>query len=77
MASSNEKLAESLKVLKALQDGGRVAIRSSDLTRTHRERLVRVGFLKEVIRGWLISSNPADQPGDSAPWYSSFWDFNI
>lgn len=75
MASSNEKLADSLKVLKSLQDKGRIAIHSSDLTRTHRERLLSVGFLREVIRGWLIASNPADRPGDSTAWYSSFWDF--
>lgn len=75
MASSNEKLADSLRILKDLQNKGRVAIRSSDLTRTHRERLLKIGFLKEVIRGWLIASNPADRPGDSTSWYSSFWDF--
>lgn len=75
MASSNEKLADSLDVLKTLQDKGRVAIRSSDLTRTHKERLLKVGFLREVIRGWFIASNPADRPGDSTSWYSSFWDF--
>ena len=75
MAPSNEKLADSLSVLKDLQDKGRVAVRSSDLTRTHRERLLDAGFLREVIRGWLIASNPADHPGDSTSWYSCFWDF--
>ena len=75
MPSSGEKLANSLRLLKDLQDAGRVAIRSSDLTRTHRERLVRAGFLKEVMRGWFIASNPAEAPGESTAWYSSFWDF--
>lgn len=75
MATSNEKLADSLRALKELQDNGRVAIRSADLTRTHRERLLNAGFLREVIRGWFIASNPADRPGDSTSWYSSFWDF--
>jgi hypothetical protein len=42
MASPHEKLAESLEVLRALQERGVVAVRSADLTRTHRERLFSV-----------------------------------
>ena len=75
MASPSEKLADSLAVLKGLQDGGAVAIRSKDLTRTHRERLVRNGFLQEVIKGWYIPHRPDDQAGDSTAWYASFWQF--
>ena len=41
MASPHEKLAESLEALRAQQDRGVVAVRSGDLTRTHRERLVK------------------------------------
>ena len=33
------------------------------------------GFLQEVIKGWLISSNPGAREGDSTPWYASFWEF--
>jgi hypothetical protein len=40
MATPNEKLAESLDALKALQEGGRRVFRSDDLSRVHRERLV-------------------------------------
>src|SRR5205085_2601518 len=58
MATPNEKLAESLDVLKALQEGGRRVFRSDDLSRVHRERLVETGFLQEVIKGWLISGMP-------------------
>lgn len=46
MARPSEKLATSLEVLKTLQDTGFVAIRSRDLTRTHRERLVKHSFLQ-------------------------------
>jgi hypothetical protein len=74
MASPEEKLAESLEALKALQGRG-VAIRSRDLSRTHRERLLKSGFLKEVIKGWYIASSPDEAPGDSTAWYASFWDF--
>ena len=75
MAAPNEKLAESLDVLKALQEGGRRVFRSDDLSRVHRERLVANGFLQEVMKGWLISSSPSAREGDSTPWYASFWEF--
>ena len=75
MSTPNEKLADSLGFLHDLQKGGRRVFRSEDLRRTHRERLVRNGFLQEVMKGWLISSRPSARAGDSTPWYASFWEF--
>ncbi|SAL87009.1 filamentation induced by cAMP protein Fic [Caballeronia choica] len=74
MAASNEKLAASLKILKELQDHGSRVFRPSampSLTRIHRERLVRAGFLKQVIQGWYLANNPADADGDSTHWYAN------
>ena len=76
MASPSQKLAKSLEVLRGLQDAGRgAAIRARDLTRTHRERLVANGFLREVIRGWYIPARPGEAPGESTAWYAAFWSF--
>ncbi len=75
MATPNEKLAESLQALQKLQSGGRRVFQSNEISRTHRERLIGNGFLQEVIRGWLLSSSPDVRPGDSTPWYASFWEF--
>lgn len=75
MATPQEKLAESLEALKQLQEKHAVAIRSGDLSRTHRERLVKFGFLQEVMRGWYIPSSPNQQDGETTAWYASFWDF--
>ena len=75
MASPSEKLAESLEVLHKLQERGVVAIRSGDLTRTHRERLCKSGFLQEVIKGWYVPARPDEVPGESTAWYASFWSF--
>ena len=75
MAAPPEKLARSLEVLKALQDRGVVAIRSSDLERTNRERLTANGFLLPVIKGWYIPARPDETAGESTAWYASFWDF--
>ena len=75
MATSSEKLAKSLMVLEALQKPKKIAIRSADLSRTHRERLLLNGFLTEVMKGWYIPTRPDDPVGDSSAWYASFWEF--
>ena len=76
MANIQEKLANSLLELKKLQTpDGLAVVKSSDLTRTHLERLVKNGFLQEVIKGWYISSRPDSLPGDTTNWYTSFWYF--
>jgi len=75
MASPQQRLADSLEALHALQARGLVAIRSGDLSRTHRERLLASGFLTEVMKGWYIPARPDHTPGDSTAWYASFWNF--
>src|SRR5258707_11682414 len=30
---------------------------------------------QEVMKGWLISSRPDSQAGESTPWHASFWEF--
>lgn len=75
MASPSEKLAHSLETLKIQQDQGTTAIATNDLSRTHRQRLIKNGFLQEVIKGWYIASNPNAFNGDSTAWYTSFWAF--
>jgi hypothetical protein len=75
MATTAQKLAESLEILKDLQDKGMVAIKSTWLSRVHRERLQKNGFLKEVTKGWYISTPAEEQPGDSTSWYASYWHF--
>lgn len=75
MVTPNEKLAASLAQLQTLQKDGRRVVRSGELTRVHRERLVGSGFLREVMKGWLISSGPDADPGNTTPWFASFWEF--
>src|SRR5947208_8264103 len=73
MATPYEKLAESLEVLHKLQNAnGAAAIRARDLTRTHRERLLKNGFLREVMKGWYVPGRPDDGKGESTAWYASF-----
>ena len=71
----SEKLAESLKALHALQRNNVIAIRSTDLSRTHRQRLIRNGFLQEVMKGWYIPTRPDEPAGETTAWYASYWDF--
>ncbi|WP_367608293.1 Fic family protein [Legionella sp. W05-934-2] len=71
----SEKLAESLNLLRVLQQNGHYAIQSKQLSRTHRERLQANGFIQEVVKGWYIPSKPDERQGDSTAWYASFWHF--
>src|SRR5579872_6118542 len=75
MASPHEKLAQALDVLRTLQNNGIVAIQASELSRTHRERLLKNGFLQAVMKGWYIPSRQDETAGESTTWYASFWDF--
>jgi len=75
MARPAEKLANALEALERLQTNGLVAIRSVDLSRLDRERLVEAGFLKEVMRGWYIPARPDEPAGESTAWFASFWEF--
>ena len=76
MATPPEKLAQSLELLGKLQHAnGAAAIRARGLSRTHRERLIRNGFLQEVMKGWFIPSRPDEVQGESTAWYASFWRF--
>jgi fido (protein-threonine AMPylation protein) len=75
MATPNEKLADALDALRQLQAGGRRVFQSEEISRIHRERLLKNGFLQGVMNGWLISSSPEAREGDGTPWYASFWEF--
>jgi Fic/DOC family len=77
MTTPQQKLAGSLEALEALQKRGAVALRSSDLSRIHRERLLKGGFLQEVMKGWYIPSRPDEARGASTAWYASFWEFCV
>ncbi len=76
MATPGEKLAESLQALKELQDkdNSLVIYGTTQLSRTHRDRLKMNGWLQEVLKGWYIVSKPGEE-GDTTVWYSSFWNF--
>jgi fido (protein-threonine AMPylation protein) len=75
MPTPNEKLAEALAELEKLQAGSKRVFRSEELSRVNRERLLHAGWLQQVIRGWLIASSPGTGPGESTPWFATFWEF--
>jgi len=73
MASQNERLARALEVLNEVQMDG--IVRSSDISRTYRDRLVKAEFLSEIINGWLYVTHPGIPDGASVSWYGAFWKF--
>lgn len=75
MATPNEKLAQSLAELAQLQSLGARVIRSSQLSRTHRERLVKSGFLQDVLKGWYLPSRPGEPLGSTSAWLAGMRSF--
>ena len=72
MATPAEKLADALDKLQAAQRDG--IVRSENLTRTYLTRLVKAGFLQEILRGWYYVTQPTGTSGDAA-WYGHYWNF--
>lgn len=76
MATPRERLLESLKFLKGLQDKGVVGIHTDEIpNRKYREILLKNGFIREVTKGWYIPTDPTEKDGATTSWYSSYWDF--
>ncbi|OFY40870.1 MAG: hypothetical protein A2X18_02550 [Bacteroidetes bacterium GWF2_40_14] len=76
MASLAELLASSLGVLRQVQkDNDFMIVKSSEISRIHLKRLVDNNFLKQIIKGWYVVTDPRALPGDSTAWYASFWNF--
>ena len=75
MATTHEKLAESLEVLKALQAKSISAIKTDELSRVDRERLLKNNFIREVVKGWYLLVPSHELEGDTTSWYASYWHF--
>jgi len=78
MATIAELLATSLAALKRVQqDGDFMIVKSGELSPTHIKRLVANNFLRPIIKGWYVVTDPRTLPGDSTAWYASFWSFIV
>ncbi len=75
MAPPNQLLAKSLTLLAQLQQAGKRVLRGADLPRPDRERLLRAGYIHEVIRGWYLPSRPDEPAGSTAPWFAGMREF--
>jgi len=78
MASVQEKLAESLSVLKQYQDTheNNIIQGMKTLGETHTKRLIQNGYLEQVIKGWYMPTLPGME-GDTTVWYASYWQFVV
>lgn len=76
MATIQELLADSLEVLRQLQDkkANLILRGTEEISRTHLNRLLSNGWLQEVMKGWYIPSRPGSE-GDTTVWYTSYWHF--
>ncbi len=76
MATPQEKLVKALEELQKHQNNSDVAIISASQLSANQKKLLKAnGFIKEVIKGWYISTRPDERDGDTTSWYMSFWSF--
>ena len=78
MASIQEKLADSLGVLKQYQDTHQNCIIKGleTLGGVHSKRLIQNGYLEQIIKGWYMPTMPGME-GDTTVWYASYWHFVV
>lgn len=74
-AGSSNPMVDALRALNRLQDKHHGVVESRDISDGHRVMLLDTGFLRPVMKGWYICSNPADSDGDTTLWYGSVWEF--
>lgn len=76
MASIQEKLADSLSILKEFQDKNKNPIIKGfkTLGEIHTKRLLQNGYLEQIIKGWYMPTMPGLE-GDTTSWYASYWGF--
>lgn len=77
MAKPHELLAASLAELRGVTESGtRSVVRSDELSRAHRQRLQKNGFLEEIMKGWLaVNSRPSATNRIDAAWSTVYWEF--
>jgi hypothetical protein len=75
MPSLNEKIADSLEHLREVGGDDVSILRSTALTRTHLERLVKHNYLAQIVPGWVMIVDPSADQGESTPYYANFWRF--
>lgn len=74
-ASAPYSMANALRALKSLQAKHHGVVESKDISDAHRAMLLKTGFLRPVMKGWYICSNPANGDSDTTVWYGNFWEF--
>lgn len=70
--NSQQLFAESLKKARSIARDG--IVKSSDLDRKYREKLIAEASLKEIIKGWYLLTSPGGE-GESTAWFGAFWPF--
>jgi len=73
MPTLQETMAQALAAARSVAAGGRV-VRSNDLSRAQRERLVNAEWLTPIARGWYLLSQPGTG-GEQAAWAGAYWSF--
>ena len=68
-----ELVAESLGRVSVVSRGH--IVRSREMSRMDRERLLGAGYLQGIIKGWYLLVTPEALDGESTVWFASYWGF--
>ncbi len=75
MTTSDAIAAALFRARVAADTRGAQIIQTTEVSRADREILLATGWLQEIIRGWYMLVRPDVATGDTAAWYTNFWDF--
>ena len=63
-SAAAERLASALRHLKKAMQSSPGVVPAQDLDARDRSLLVDAGFLRPVMKGWYVCSDPSENPGD-------------
>lgn len=71
----NKKLSNALGNLLTATGSDRGIVKGAELSQKDRELLLRVGYLREMIKGWYFISDPSSDDGDTTPFFANYWEY--
>jgi len=72
---ARQRLARALNELHEVLGADRGVVRGPQISDETRVLLLKTGYLREMLKGWYFVSDPAEDAGDSTPFYANFWEY--
>jgi fido (protein-threonine AMPylation protein) len=73
--STRQRLARALNELHEVLGTDRGVVRGPQISNETRVLLLKMGYLREILKGWYFVSDPVVDAGDTTPFYANFWEY--